>query len=71
MFGRYLIPQDAVRNHPTVRQVDISTELDGHHFAVHLDNDAFQPAAYTLTALFVVAIYFYSVADFISMLGAG
>ncbi len=57
------VPENAVRHHPTVRQVDVGAELDSHHLAIHLDNDALQPAADPFVVLFMVAIDLHRVAN--------
>src|SRR5687767_9154908 len=70
MFRVERIPQNAVRDHPAIRQKDVRAELDRDHLVIHLDDDPADPAAYALLVLFMIAIDFHRVADLKVMLAA-
>jgi hypothetical protein len=61
-----------IRNHPAVCQVDWFIELDSDDLGINLDDDTFQPAAYSVAFLiFVIAIHFHTVADSVNVLSVG
>jgi hypothetical protein len=48
-------PQDVVGHHPSVRQVNVLTELDRNHFGIDLYDGALQPIAHAMFTFFVIA----------------
>src|SRR5688572_19276121 len=55
VFRVQWIPKDPIGHHPTVGKKDVGAELDGDHLDIDLDNDAFDPAAYAIAVLLMIA----------------
>jgi hypothetical protein len=60
-FGGFWTPQDMVRNHPAVSKVNILLKLDGDHFEVNLNHNAFQPITNAVAPTFVITKYINSI----------
>jgi hypothetical protein len=62
-----------VRNHPTIRQVNILLKLDSDHLWINLNDRSIQPIAHAISLLIVVAKNLHVIPNFerIIMVGRG
>jgi hypothetical protein len=58
-----------VRNHPSIGQKNVGTELNGNHFGIYLNHDTLQPTTYALASFFVVTIDFYNIPNLVGPTG--
>jgi len=57
------IPEDPVRDHPAIGQVDIASELDCDQFVVHLNDNSPDPTPDPVIVFLVVAKSFDIITD--------
>jgi hypothetical protein len=65
IMGVLRTPQNMIRHHPTIGQVNVLLKLNCDHLRVHLNDGALQPIAYPVSTMVVIAVDLNPIADLV------